>query len=290
MALTTARECAARWGIHEATARRILAPLTQVDRDPTTGAMRYDQEEADAARADQPGRGYRADLSAEAIEAGQLQQLLDDTTIPAAHRALWALLWEGGVRVGDALSLDVRDVDLGDHRVTLDYPKLKSDERAVPISERAADLLHAAKADRADGPLFVDDESRPIGRERAARFAHVAAGAGIHAFRLGGHKARKNPNSKPPSVKFTSFKVDRADAGPGHCQCQCGFVHPFRPDKCGGAADSALLVDVTVISPMTGDPEDRRLRPFCPGCYETVQAQKTAKKELKKIRRGFGLD
>lgn len=63
MSTVTARQCAAEWGISPARARRILAPLTPTGRDITTGAMQYDKEDADAARAAMPGQGRRSDLT-----------------------------------------------------------------------------------------------------------------------------------------------------------------------------------------------------------------------------------
>jgi len=58
----TALQCAAKWGISPARARHILAPLTPQGRDTATGAMLYDQDEAEAARAAMPGQGRRTDL------------------------------------------------------------------------------------------------------------------------------------------------------------------------------------------------------------------------------------
>ncbi|MFJ9031435.1 tyrosine-type recombinase/integrase [Streptomyces sp. NPDC102274] len=136
MDLTTARECAERWGLNPATVRRVLAPLDPVDRDPVTDAMRYDRAAADAARDERPGRGYRADLAAEIVAPEDFLRLTNDDTIPAEHRALWALLWEGGLRTGDAIALDVRDVDLDEHKVSVDYPKSERDERTIPLRDQ----------------------------------------------------------------------------------------------------------------------------------------------------------
>lgn len=63
MNTVTARQCAANWGVSPARARRILAPLQPVDRELATGAMLYDQQEADAARTAMPGQGHRTDLA-----------------------------------------------------------------------------------------------------------------------------------------------------------------------------------------------------------------------------------
>lgn len=65
MSTVTARECAARWGISPARARRILAPVAPAGRNLATGAMLYDREQANAARAAMPGQGKRTDLSTE---------------------------------------------------------------------------------------------------------------------------------------------------------------------------------------------------------------------------------
>ena len=62
MSAVTARQCAEKWGISPARARRILAPVTPVGRDVATGAMLYDPSEARAAREAMPGQGTRTDL------------------------------------------------------------------------------------------------------------------------------------------------------------------------------------------------------------------------------------
>ncbi|MCA1217397.1 tyrosine-type recombinase/integrase [Streptomyces sp. 8L] len=283
MDLTTARECAERWGLNPATARRVLAQVDAVDRDPSTGAMRYDRAAADAARAKRPGRGHRADLAAEVVEPEEFVRLTNDDAIPAQHRALWALLWEGGLRVGDALALDVRDVDLDEHKVNVDYPKTNRDERVIPLSDQSADLARAAIGDRTDGPLFVNQRGMALSRESAATFARQAA-PGIYAFHAGGHKVRKG--EKPPRIKFPAFgleaKAEGATEG-ASCQCMCALVHLYIPDVCQGAADPVLLVDVTIESPMSGEPEERRLRAFCRGCYDAVLSAKEVKKALKKM-------
>lgn len=61
MTTVTARQCANRWGVSPARARRILAPLTPTGRDLATGAMLYDQAAADAVRDAMPGQGARTD-------------------------------------------------------------------------------------------------------------------------------------------------------------------------------------------------------------------------------------
>ncbi|MFF3153264.1 tyrosine-type recombinase/integrase [Streptomyces sp. NPDC057910] len=243
--------------------------------------MRYEEAEADAARADKPGQGHRADLAAETLPVLRTEDFLrlaEDETVPVAHRALWALMWEGGLRLGDALSLDVRDVDPERHTVDVESPKKESDERTIPLSDQTAALARAAMGDRDEGPLLTNERGVALSREAAARFARLAA-PGVHAFRAGGYKARDG--KKPPRIKVQTLSPGTEgkmapDASP--CQCLCAHVHLWRPDVCEGAANVALLVDVTMESPMSGEVEDRRLRPFCRGCYDAVVAHATAKR------------
>ncbi|MFE7485435.1 tyrosine-type recombinase/integrase [Streptomyces sp. NPDC057552] len=195
MPTITARQAAARWGVREATARRILAPLEAIGRDLETGAKLYDQDAADAARTSQPGRGARADLTATTLPDEQVDRLLADDTIPVAHRALWSFLRDGHARIGDVLSMDVRDVDPDEGVAQLDHPKLETDPRRIPISDRTAKLVREAAADRDAGPLIAGDRERPVTREAAARFARTAAGASIHSFRPKPHTAGERGES-----------------------------------------------------------------------------------------------
>ncbi|MET9051275.1 tyrosine-type recombinase/integrase [Streptomyces bacillaris] len=183
MPTVTARQAAARWGLREATARRILADVAAIDRDLETGAKLYNQDAADAAYNSRPGRGTRVDITAAALPDEQVDRLLADDSIPVAHRALWSLLRDGHARIGDALSLDVRDVDLEEGVAHLSHPKQETDRRRIPISDRTARLAREATVGRDAGPLIADTRGRPISREAATRFARQAAQASIHSFR-----------------------------------------------------------------------------------------------------------
>ncbi|MEV0442978.1 tyrosine-type recombinase/integrase [Streptomyces spectabilis] len=187
MLLTTARDCADRWGVSYDTARRILASIRHVDRDPTTGAMRYDRAEADAARQRQPGRGHRSDLATPAMPAEDAQRLMSDESIPAAHRAAWRLMWESELRVGDVLSLDVRDVDLDKREVTRSHPKIEGEALIIPISDEAADGLRAVVGRRKEGPLLTNERGRAMSREHFARITREAGASSVHAFRRARH-------------------------------------------------------------------------------------------------------
>ncbi|MFD5910191.1 hypothetical protein ACFWHL_15890 [Streptomyces massasporeus] len=117
------------------------------------------------------------------VSEERLHELLANQYIPVAHRALWALLWDGEVRLSEALMLDVRDFDLEGRTVTLEY-HVKSGDNVVPISERSAGLLREAFAGQTAGPAI-----HRFGRPLSVRAASVTArthGVSIHAFRASG--------------------------------------------------------------------------------------------------------
>lgn len=181
MSTITAREAAAAWGISESRARHILAPLTPIGRDTNTGAMLYDQQQANAAYGNRPGRGTRTDRTATLLPDEQVERLVTDRSLPAEHRALWSLLRDSHARITDALSLDVRDVDFDQRTARIAPPKQDAGPRFVPLSERTITLLRKVKGDRDSGPLITGARGRPLGRETAARFARTV-GASLHSF------------------------------------------------------------------------------------------------------------
>lgn len=124
----------------------------------------------------------------EAVSEEQYQQLIADESTPLRHRALWALLWEGELRLGDLLSLDVRDVDMVARAAPVDFPKGERDPREVPFSEEAAGMLRELIGDRDAGPLFATPTGSPMSKDDAAWVAR-RAGVSIHGFRLGGQRA-----------------------------------------------------------------------------------------------------
>ncbi|MEV6565913.1 tyrosine-type recombinase/integrase [Streptomyces kronopolitis] len=119
-------------------------------------------------------------------------ELVADAATPVVHRALWAVLWDGELRLADALSADVRDVSFESGTITVDLPLRGRGPVALPMSDRTAALLREAIADRTEGPLLVSDSGNPLSREAAIRRAQTA-GVGIHAFRYSGRLHREAP-------------------------------------------------------------------------------------------------
>ena len=122
-------------------------------------------------------------MTAMTLTEERFAELLSDSSIPIAHRALWALLWDGEVRLEEALMLDVRDVDLNALAVHMEY-RVKVGPDTVPISKRTAELLREAFAGEVAGPA-IHMFGRPVSVTGAASRAR-ANGVSIHAFRLSG--------------------------------------------------------------------------------------------------------
>ncbi|MFD5795574.1 tyrosine-type recombinase/integrase [Streptomyces diastatochromogenes] len=114
-------------------------------------------------------------------------ELVADESIPFTHRLLWVLLREGELRLGDLLSMDVRDIDIESSTAFVEFPK-EGVPKAVPLSANARVMLRFAIDGRSEGPLFTDSSGDPLTRDAAVRQAQ-AVGVSIHGFRLGGKRA-----------------------------------------------------------------------------------------------------
>jgi integrase len=125
----------------------------------------------------------------EPVTPDRFRQLTADESIPLRHRALWALLWEGELRLNDLLSLDVRDVDFEALSAPVDFPKNERDPRTVPLSETTAGMLRELIGGREAGPLFTTPTGSPLAKDDAAWVAR-RAGVSVHGFRLGGQRQR----------------------------------------------------------------------------------------------------
>lgn len=161
--------------------RQRRAPVTRVEERPTPitrPEYRLGRPPANAGRS----------FPAEVYPAREVLALLDALPKRGRHRrtgvrdrALFTLLWRSGLRIAEALDLELKDVDLDRGLVQVLRGKYRK-RRPVPIDRRAAvilldwlevrrDLL-AERADRAQangagpahGPLFCVINGRTLGR------------------------------------------------------------------------------------------------------------------------------
>lgn len=130
--------------------------------------------------------------------AAALDALPAKTAAERRDRALVELLYSSGLRVSEAVSLDLSRLDFGERTVRVRGKGNK--ERIVPVGKGALEAVRAMLADRAGGarrarrtgdePLFQNARggrltARSVQRMVAARLAGVAAGMGVtpHALR-----------------------------------------------------------------------------------------------------------
>lgn len=100
---------------------------------------------------------------------------------PHAQRdyLLFNLLYTMGLRIGSALAIDVRDVDLTTGELTLTTVKNDRPDR-MPIPKSLGPQLRAALAGRTEGPLFRGQAGRPLcGRHVRRRLEIWSKRAGI---------------------------------------------------------------------------------------------------------------
>ncbi|MFJ7274240.1 hypothetical protein [Kitasatospora sp. NPDC098663] len=128
-------------------------------------------------------------LHIDTITPQRFDELLWDSTIPVAHRALWVLLTEVKLNLTDFLSLDVRDPT----DTTLSAAGAsKTGLTEMLIPECASILLRETIGDRVEGAIFTEG-GKAMSREAATRAARQYAGCSIHTFRNSGFEWKSRP-------------------------------------------------------------------------------------------------
>jgi integrase/recombinase XerD len=121
------------------------------------------------------------------LESTSVLQVGHSPHVPAIYRTLLLLLYGSGLRIGEALGLDMRDVDLSAQVITVRDTKFFK-TRLVPIGPRLTRELAAHMERRRllplrDGeasPLFTTRDGRPWSYTRVISwFQHVRRAAGI---------------------------------------------------------------------------------------------------------------
>ncbi|WP_370419034.1 hypothetical protein AB8O64_11305 [Streptomyces sp. QH1-20] len=81
-----------------------------------------------------------------------------------------------------AISLDVRDADLGKGKAVVAVPVKESEPQAFPLSDRVFNIVREAMDGRSEGPLLVNERGKPVSRYTASQFAQAVAEVSRHAF------------------------------------------------------------------------------------------------------------
>jgi integrase/recombinase XerD len=108
----------------------------------------------------------------------------------ARDHALACLLALNGLRVSEALGVDVDDLGLERGHHTLRMHRKGSKIVVVPLAPRTARTVYLAIGERSDGPVFIADTTERMNRHQAARVVRrLAKDAGIDK-RISPHSLR----------------------------------------------------------------------------------------------------
>ncbi len=137
--------------------------------------------------------------------ARDIGELADDAAIQARDTALFSLLYGSGLRIAEALALDVKDAPLAGSDAMLRVVGKGSKPRVVPVLPAVRDALAAWLAHhpdrRADAPLFV-----------GARGARLNAGVAQRTLR-NFRRAHGLPEHATPHALRHSFATHLLAAG-----------------------------------------------------------------------------
>jgi integrase/recombinase XerC len=114
-------------------------------------------------------------------EQERLLAVFDDA--PDRDRVLFTLMLKSGIRVGSAVKLDIRDIDLETRELMLRSSKGNREER-LPISSSVARMLAGHIGVRDRGPLFLGRGEGRLSERHAQRlFGCYATRAGLRSTR-----------------------------------------------------------------------------------------------------------
>jgi integrase/recombinase XerC/integrase/recombinase XerD len=101
-----------------------------------------------------------------ALPKAALERLWARRDIPLVDKTLWRLLYETAARAGEALSLNVEDLDLANRRAVIRGKNGELD--FLHWQTGSGHLLSRLIADRTSGPVFLTDRRASAGRAPAA--------------------------------------------------------------------------------------------------------------------------
>lgn len=208
---------------------------------------------------------HRRKLPEDLLTREEIEALLDGA-IASRDKALIALLADGGLRIGEALDLRVKDFHPDEYGGYLMVPEGKTGARRVRLVDSvphlAAWLRDHPRREEADAPLFLQ-----LGRNRGEPLRYAAARKAIRsaAERAGVDKSKVNPHN----FRHTRATVLARRVPEAPLEAQMGWVPGSSMSKVyvhlsGRDVDEAILrshgVDVN------GDEEEPDVPRNCPRC------------------------
>ncbi|MEU3973431.1 hypothetical protein [Streptomyces bacillaris] len=113
----------------------------------------------------------------------EVDTALADLTVPLAVRAVWQLLWESEVRMGEVLECDVPHAELENQLIVTQCSK-GGDFYETGITAAASGVLRELIGPRTEGPLFTVDGHRLTRDKVTTAFREATGGRSVHALRF----------------------------------------------------------------------------------------------------------
>ena len=129
-----------------------------------------------------------------AIPLPELERLWARTDIPLRERALWRLLYDSAGRAGEALGLDIGDLDLASRQARA---RTKGGHvRPLHFQTAAARLLARLTAGRRAGPVFLTARRAAAHRVMAAADLDPASGRARLSYEMAGQLFKRYSSGK----------------------------------------------------------------------------------------------
>ncbi len=233
------------------------------------------------------GGNHKRTLPDDLLSRDEIRALIEAAVNPR-DRALIALLADGGLRIGEALNLRVKDVHPDRHGAYLMVPTGKTGARRVRLIESVPHLavwrrVHPLR-DREEAPLFCYLSAQEPGEGKKRRIRGHAKGEALQyaAARKALRDAAVRAGVKPGKVNPHNFRHTRATilaktVPEAPLEAQMGWVHGSQMSRVyvslsGRDVDEAILRSHGIEMEDEGKTRVNPLRE-CPRCGEFNEAE-----------------
>ena len=243
------RVAPATWNRHAATVRSFLRYAARHRLLPELGVeLDRRREPADRTRA---------------LPKAALERLWARRDVPLGDRTLWRLLYETAARAGEALSLNVEDLDLANRRAVIRGKNGELD--FLHWQTGTGHLLSRLIAGRTSGPVFLTDSAREPG-PRTGGGRSVPAhrpGAAVVSPRAG---ALRRGDGRVDAASAAPLRADAPGGGQRRVAAADGQEPPQQP---------ALAAEVRAAGSRRRRPAHRRARSRAPAALSARRRGKT---------------
>ncbi len=233
------------------------------------------------------GGNHKRTLPEDLLSKDEIRALIEAAVNPR-DRALIALLADGGLRIGEALNLRVKDVHPDKHGAYLTVPTGKTGARRVRLIESVPHLavwrrVHPLRDDE-EAPLFCYLSAQDPGEGETRRTRGHARGDSLQyaaarkALRDAAARAAVDPKKvKPHNFRHTRATILAKTVAEAPLEAQMGWVHGSQMARIyvtlsGRDVDEAILRSHGIEMEDEGKTRVSPLRK-CPRCGEFNEAE-----------------